>query len=195
MVNANLRGNRFIPKHLPVHNYSGKGTPSNTLKIKAMLKMLKAFKEVGVEVESITDEDIQGEYDVLKKFACKIRQAMLSERQDLQGITWLKLGEKEPSIKKQLTLDLEKLAFNKGIAIYACEDMWAADRLLFESFRGSTERKKSSKQTKNGTNNTDSTDSSSNSNNPASVAALPRLASVLRDCVDTSDPSIRKLFE
>ena len=170
MINANLRGNRFISKNIKVTDHFANGPPSNTLKIKATLKMLRSLKEIGVEAESLTDDDIQGDYDILKRLACKIRQELMLERQDLRGLSWLKLGEKEPSLKKQLGLNLEKLAFDRGISIHVCEDMWVADRLLFESFRGSMDRKKKTGGKKSLSSNSDNSDSGCN---PANASSLP----------------------
>lgn len=139
MVNANLRGERFIKKVLPLAlaiDTKNSGTPSNIARIKAMLKTLKGCEE-GVGPEEIMDDEIQANYDFLKQLARRIHQAFAMDCPELNHLSWSKLGQGHPTIKSQLILDLEKKAFDANIKIHHCEDMWAADRLLFDAFRAS----------------------------------------------------------
>lgn len=42
----------------------------------------------------------------------------------------------------KLTLELERIAFGDGVNHYHCQEMWGADRLLFEAFRSSGSKTK-----------------------------------------------------
>jgi hypothetical protein len=163
MVNSNLRGERFIKKVLPLAkatNSRNSSTPSNIARIKAMLKVLIGRQE-NVRVENIIDEQVEDDYKSLKTSARGIYRAFVADHPNSKGLSWSKLGQVNPTVKNQLILNLEKKAYDSGINIHFCEDMWAADRLLFEAFRGSRSK---------GNNNSFAVENSSSdsNNNPSS---------------------------
>lgn len=134
-----MRGERFIPKVLPQARRAAsnnKATPSNPIRIKAMLKLLESI-EKKTTIDDVSDEDIADQYRNLKVLACRIHSSFVFNHQHLKDLSWHKLGEEHPSLQNKLKLDLEGKAFQSGVDIQYCVEMWAADRLLFEAFRGS----------------------------------------------------------
>lgn len=143
MSNAKLKGPRYLEKMLPEakQRSNGSRTPFNSIRITALLKVLRASK-LGVELFNIKDEDVVDDYNCLKAFARRIRQNLFLKQPELRGISWSKLGQEHPSIQKTLSLELENRAYENGIYIHNCVEMWGADRLLSESFRGAGKAKK-----------------------------------------------------
>lgn len=155
MMNANSRGDRFIEKVVPLAksiNNKISGTPNNTIRIKALLQTLKGM-ENNVAAETITNDEIQSDYSSLKSSARRLHQNFVQQHPQLKDVSWDELGNLNPTIKSSLMLELEKKAFDAGVDIHLCKDMWAADRLLFEAFRGSKRSKKHSNKDKPATTN------------------------------------------
>lgn len=155
MMNANSRGDRFIEKVVPLAkstNNKTSGTPNNTIGIKALLKTLKGMED-NVAAETVTNDEVQSTYSTLKSSARRLHQNFVQQHPQLKNASWDELGNLNPTIKSSLMLELEKKAFDAGVNIHLCKDMWAADRLLFEAFRGSKRSKKHSSNDKPATTN------------------------------------------
>lgn len=166
MMNANSRGDRFIEKVVPLAkstNNKISGTPNNTIRIKALLKTLRGM-ENNVAPETVTNDEIQSAYSGLKSSARRLHQNFVEQHPQLKNASWDELGNLNPTIKSSLMLDLEKKAFDTGVNIHLCKDMWAADRLLFEAFRGCKRSKRRSNKEKPAT--TTDSDPSTTTNNP-----------------------------
>lgn len=131
-----MSGDRFIEKILPEarQGYDGR-TPSIPRRIHALLSYLKRIDERN-DNQSIRRKDNDNLYHCLKVFARRIRRSLFDSRHDLHGMSWKQFGEKHLSLRKQLCLELEKTARDEGINLHLCVEMWDADRLLFEAFRG-----------------------------------------------------------
>lgn len=136
MVDADMSGVRFIEKVLPEsrQGYDGRAPPIPR-RIHALLNYLKRIDQRN-DNQSISRKDNENLYHCLKVFARRIRRSLFDSRHDLRGVSWKQLGEKHLSLQKQLCLELEKTARDEGIDLHLCVEMWGADRLLFEAFRG-----------------------------------------------------------
>lgn len=137
MVNANMRGTRYIEKVMEEAR-SGirkKSTPSNSVRILALLKHLYNLNPM--HTKSAEEETISDQYNTLKASARRLRQKLYFDHPDMKGFSWNQVGKKYPSIKSKLTLELERIALGHGVNLHHCQEMWAADRLLFEAFRSS----------------------------------------------------------
>jgi hypothetical protein len=143
-TNTNLRGDRPIEKVLPEARSTSNGYPSNRRRLVALLKFFKATNtDEGSAPTTIADEDVEAEYDVLKVYAGRQKALLLDQYPRYKDSTWADIGKEEPSIQKNAILALEKKAFDGGFPLHLCQEMWAADRLLFEAFRSSSKPKNS----------------------------------------------------
>lgn len=143
MIDANMRGDRFIAKVMPQarNDPTSKKTPSNPKRIMALLEYLQSLLPKDQTDGIDPKEAAEMKYNSLKASARRIRQRLFAENPELRGISWKAFGAKYPSLQKKLTLELETIAFKGGINIYYCLDMWCSDRLLFDAFRGSCRTK------------------------------------------------------
>ncbi|KAL0582409.1 hypothetical protein ABG067_007742 [Albugo candida] len=193
IANANMRGDRFIVK-VPqgARKTNSTATPSNKDRIKAMLKVLRSVEE-GIELGSINDEDIAEKYKTLKVLASRVHGDFVLNNTNLKGFSWYKLGENHPSLKNNLMMQLEGKAFQSKINLHYCVEMWGADRLLFEAFRG-TKQGDSGEENVEETNNPSASTTRTNdiedgtSDNDEQVANSPPIISPIENEVVEDEP-------
>lgn len=119
-------------------------SPTNFQRLFHLLKYLRAVKDNRGVNDVIADEEVQGDYDVLKRASCRLRQEMIENDKQLKVLSWREVGLQDPSLQKRAVLALEAKAWAAGIALFRCEKMWGADRFMFEAFRGGSKDRKAS---------------------------------------------------
>lgn len=110
-------------------NQAGMQWPTNAMKLTAFLRFVARM-----ENPVFDDGAIESNYNCLKKSALQVRKELEEKYPRFRDSSWKKVDE---AVRKTYTLLLEKRVVDKyRLPLDRCVDSWAADRLMFESFRG-----------------------------------------------------------
>ena len=114
-------------------------TANNTTRLLAFLRHV-ARMENGEVDEGV----ISSNYECMKKVAVQVRRELQDAYPKYKECTWKDVDLKDKNV---YTLLLEKRIVKKySLPLDRCVDSWAADRLMFESFRGSGGKSDSNKR-------------------------------------------------
>lgn len=133
-----MRGTRYKDKMMKKAG-SGKKqrTPSNLTRILVLLRYLYNLNPANANTMSAKEEATSDQYDTLKAMVRCLRQKLYFDHPEIKGLSWHKVGGKYSSIKRRITLELEGIAFHRGINLHLWLDMWGpTDCCLRHFFAG-----------------------------------------------------------